>query len=45
MAKHMCKPEIIVKEECEVAILDGGRKPFKVLITATVSQNGQSVVS
>lgn len=33
--------ESTVKEECEVALLNGGREPLKVTITATVSQNGQ----
>lgn len=31
----------MVKEECEVALLSGGKEPFKVFITAAVSQNGQ----
>lgn len=30
-----------VKEQCEVALLNGGEEPLKVLITATVSQNGR----
>lgn len=31
----------MVKEECEVALLNGEGEPFKVFITAAVSQNGQ----
>jgi hypothetical protein len=31
----------MVKEECEVALLNGGREPLKVFITAAISQNGQ----